>query len=257
MKPGLAAVREMACGRFWPLIALTLVGWMAVISFDHVLMLPGICAPGMSKLRFLGSVGLAATLQFNPIDGLLLSWVPMQIAMMSPLLRVPLAHVWNRSLYGRRRRAVFLFITAYASTWIGMLALLTLFSVILRTMAGSSEIVPFSIALGTALVWQGSAAKQRFINRCHALHPLPAFGLAAELGSVRFGVTTALWCIGTCWALMLLPFVASQAHLFTMAAVSLIMICERYARPRQAQASVSLIMAGSSAVLASVAATLW
>ena len=109
MNPGLAAVREMACGRFWPLIALTLVGWMAVISSDHVLMLPGICAPGMSKLWFLGSVGLAATLQFNPIDGLLLSWVPMQIAMMSPLLRVPLAHIWNRSLYGRRRRGFFVY----------------------------------------------------------------------------------------------------------------------------------------------------
>ena len=84
MNAAYAAVREMARGRFWPLIALTLVGWVLLVASDRVLMLPAIC--GLAGSPSLIAAGLSAAFQFNAAGALVLSWLFMLCAMMLPLL---------------------------------------------------------------------------------------------------------------------------------------------------------------------------
>ena len=82
-----------------------------------------------------------------------------------------------------------------------------------------------------ASVWQVSPIKQRCLNRCHAHTELAAFGAAADLDALRFGLAHGVWCVGSCWALMLLPLVVSGGHIAVMAGVSLWLAAERLERP--------------------------
>ena len=92
--------------------------------------------------------------------------------------------------------------------------------------AGQPELALLAIGALTVL-WQASPLKRRCLAGCHARRPLRAFGHAADFDAVHFGVTAALWCIGTCWALMLLALMLSHAHLLGMAAITAVMLSER------------------------------
>jgi predicted metal-binding membrane protein len=81
--------------------------------------------------------------------------------------------------------------------------------------------------LVVVVVWQASPVKQRFLNHCHRRPALAAFGRAADLAALRFGTSLALWCIGSCWALMLLPLLVPGHALPLMAAVALWLWAER------------------------------
>lgn len=82
-----------------------------------------------------------------------------------------------------------------------------------------------------AILWQVSPTKQRCLNACHRRPSLAAFGVRAECDVSAFGVTHGLWCIATCWALMLLPLLIAQWHLPVMIAVGLFLFGERFERP--------------------------
>jgi predicted metal-binding membrane protein len=155
--------------------------------------------------------------------------------MMTPLLINPLRHLGERSLPHRRWRAMLQFVTAYAGIWIfGGIALLGIANLLDRFGLAAT------IALGAAILWQLTPAKQRCLNRHHARPPLAAFGRASDLDAVRFGASSASWCFGSCWALMLLPLVIMSGHLAVMAAVSIWIWAEGFNQPRRPTWRVSL-----------------
>ncbi len=230
MRTAFAALREMASGRAWPIVALSAAGWVLVIGLDHTILVPLLCSPNATA-GWTGASALAATVSVNAWAGQALSWFVMLLAMMTPLLWQSLVHVWDRSLAERRVRAVLLFLGGYFGVWMPAMAVLTLAAVALGIAAGSAAIA-FAIAAGVAVLWQVTPAKAVFLNRCHALRPLPAFGRAADIGSFRYGVQIAAPCIGTCWALMLLPLTGDAAHIAVMAMTTLLMLSERYSGTR-------------------------
>ena len=87
-------------------------------------------------------------------------------------------------------------------------------------------------AFQPALIWQASPFKQRCLNRCHSHRPLAAFGIAADVDALRLGLETGVWCTASCWAAMLFPMLWFQGHFVAMAAVALLMFCERLDPPR-------------------------
>jgi predicted metal-binding membrane protein len=174
-----------------------------------------------------GVSALAATLSVNAWAGQALSWFVMLLAMMMPLLWQPLGHVWDRSLAERRKRAVLLFLGGYFGLWMLAVAILTLVAVTLRIVAGSAT-VTLAIAAGVAMLWQMTPVKARFLNSCHAIRPLPAFGLAAEFGSFRYGMQIAFPCIAACWAIMLPPLAGDAGHTMIMALAAGWMLSERF-----------------------------
>jgi predicted metal-binding membrane protein len=161
---------------------------------------------------------------------LALGWALMVAAMMAPLLIAPIRHVRDRSFARRRARAIALFVAGYGAIWMAAGVVLLGLSLALRQAAPESS-VPLALAAMIAIVWQFTPAKQRCLNRGHAHPALPAFGRAADIGALRFGMTHGVWCAGNCWALMLLPLLISRGHIVAMAAVTLWLVGERFERP--------------------------
>ena len=91
----------------------------------------------------------------------------------------------------------------------------------------------FAIGLFVAAVWQCSPVKQQCLNRGHVHPDLAPGGVAADAGALRFGVVHGAWCVASCWALMLLPLLATHAHLAAMACATLWMAAERLERPAE------------------------
>ncbi len=155
----------------------------------------------------------------------------MLAAMMGPMLALPVRHVLDRSFARRRLRAVMLLLAAYVAVWMvaGML-FLALGLAIPQNVLQSPVFV--AAVVGVAFIWECSPFKQRCLNRGHAHTALAAFGVAAELDSLRFGLNHGIWCVGSCWALMLVPEMFPSSHLEVMALVTLWLLAIRLERPR-------------------------
>ena len=159
------------------------------------------------------------------------AWLLMVTATMLPLLTAPLRHVRARSFARRRTRSVTLFLAAYLAVWAAAGVPLVRVSV-LGPQSGAAVLL---VAVAVVVAWQCSPVKQRCLNRLHAHPPLAAFGTAADLAALRFGSTHAVWCVGSCWALMLLPLLVGYGHLGVMCAVALWLAAERLDDPQPLQ----------------------
>ncbi|MHC1559973.1 copper chaperone [Actinomycetospora sp. C-140] len=159
------------------------------------------------------------------LSALLSGAVLMVGAMMLPLLVRPLRHVLDRSLARRRSRAVAVFLLGWGVVWIAAGAALMAAAQLVTTAAGVTTV------LLAAAVWQCSPAKGRCLTRLHHHPRLAAFGPAADRDVLAFGTGHALWCVGACWAVMLLPMLAPQGQVAAMAAATCWIAAERLERP--------------------------
>jgi predicted metal-binding membrane protein len=182
-----------------------------------------------------GAMPLSASFQMllamNSPASLAAGWVLMLVAMMSPLLILPLRHIRLRSFTHRRARSVVLFVTGYASIWMALGGVLLAIELAVKLFASQSYLPAAGVVL-IALVWQSSPIKQRCLNRCHAHTELAAFGAAADFDALRFGTTHGIWCASSCWALMLFPLLLPQRHIVAMATVAVLIFGERLEQPR-------------------------
>jgi predicted metal-binding membrane protein len=170
-------------------------------------------------------------LAMNPVSSLMVGWALMLVAMMSPTLIMPIRHVMERSFKRRRVRSVTLFVVGYAAIWMAAGVILLASVLMLNLLLPQSYLPAVGVGIA-AFVWQCSPVKQRFINRGHNHRELAAFGIAADLDALRFGISHGVWCVGSCWALMLFPMLLSQGHFAAMAFVTYVMTSERLEQPR-------------------------
>jgi predicted metal-binding membrane protein len=217
----LAVMRQ---GAGLPLLLASLTGWFILAAIDQRIPLTAICAASIGLARLwvppIGGTGEAA------LAMLVLASFAMVLAMMAPLLTVPMTHLWIRSLARRRLRAVALFSLAYAAVWTVTLSLLAVASAGLLAL-GVGWLVALALALAVAALWQSTPARQGSLNRCHRLPRLGAFGWLADRDCLAYGFTSGLWCVGACWALMLLPMFVARGHFLAMLAVMTFLLIER------------------------------
>jgi predicted metal-binding membrane protein len=162
----------------------------------------------------------------------------MVLAMMPPLLVDQISHLWTRSLKRRRVRAILLFSAAYLFLWsVASWSLVVVSHALVDTLVASSSLGPIAVTL--AAIWQLTPAKQATLNHCHRLPSLPAFGIAADMSAVHYGLTTGGWCVASCWALMLIPTAIHGVGL--MATTMIVMLVERQAPCRGARWRFSLV----------------
>jgi predicted metal-binding membrane protein len=227
-----AIALALANGRFPQLLAVSLLGWIALAGFEQSLMLPGLCSAAAGSWLDQGGRGIEAALAVNPPPTLIVSWLTMLLAMMPPLLQQPVAHLWDRSFACRRPRAIAMFVVGYGAIWMAA-GLSLLIAAIIVGVIGKAVALPAAIvAVAVALAWQSTPLKQICLNRCHRLPRLSAFGIAADRDCLRYGVGNGVWCVGTCWALMLIPLVANGMHVAIMATVAVLTFAERRAPAR-------------------------
>jgi predicted metal-binding membrane protein len=118
----------------------------------------------------------------------------------------------------------------------------TLAGVVLMASAAAIEVLgraagfPALAAIGiVAFIWQTTPLKQAALNLCHRPPQISPSGWAADRDCLRYGVSTALACVGACWALMLVPLVVHKLDCLTMAIIAAILLLERQAEARPAQ----------------------
>jgi predicted metal-binding membrane protein len=168
----------------------------------------------------------------------LCTWQVMVAAMMLPSA-LPMVRLFNAVAARRRRHdgAMAAFLAGYAVVWTAFGAgAFVLDAALHRAVAA----IPWLVArpglvggavLGLAGAFQFSELKDRCLHTCR--HPaawlLPRYrrGPAAAF---RLGRDHGLFCLGCCWALMLVMFAAGVADFVLMAALTAVMTYEKVGR---------------------------
>jgi len=164
-------------------------------------------------------------------------WIVMMIGMMLPSVAPVLllyAGVMRSSPEGPRAALrVYPMAAGYLLIWIGF----SVFVATLQREIGATVLTPMMTlqsSIGAALllliaaVYQLTPVKQMCLDSCRS--PI-AFILArmrpGASGAFRLGVEHGLYCVGCCWALMLLLFAGGVMNLWTIAALMLVVLLER------------------------------
>ena len=183
-----------------------------------------------------GSLSLWAALVVH-----LLAWQVMIVAMMLPS-SLPLVRLFATVSSNHRRAGVAMsaFLTGYALVWsvFGALAFLgdalTHDTVDATPWLAAHPAVVGGGVLALAGAFQFSSLKDRCLKECR--HPagflLPRYQRGTR-AAFRLGRQHGLFCLGCCWALMLVGFAAGVANLWWMAALTALMVFEKTGREGQ------------------------
>jgi predicted metal-binding membrane protein len=168
----------------------------------------------------------------------LLAWQAMVAAMMLPssLPLIRLFEVTSRS-QERVRRVRGVFLGGYAAVWTGFGAIAFLGDDAIHHTVDATPwlearpwLIGGSVLLGAGL-FQFSDLKDKCLSKCR--HPAPYMLSHYRRGAsaaFRLGAGHGLFCLGCCWALMLVMFAAGVAVLWWMAALTAVMVYEKTGR---------------------------
>lgn len=207
-------------------------GWGFSLGAGTSSDVPVFCGDLIRTLILRSDQAVDLLFQENPPVPLVMGWIAMLLAMMSPLLSQPTQDIWQRSLPRRRWRAIGLFLAGYATPWLAAGAVLPVVVLAITVFAGN-DVSAFAVGLAICLIWQASPWRQRAMNRCHRRPRLGAFGMQADRDTLRYGLEHGTACTHACWAWMLLPLLlAGGWHMVIMGLVTLGIAYERTLPPR-------------------------
>jgi len=265
----------MAC-----VILLTTLGWiyLALLMADMGGEL-GALGPGMNALDL---VPRAIAALCRPTFGLgmpegawdasgfavvALMWAAMVLAMMLPstapmiLTYAEIAETAARK--GERIVSPFVIAAGYSVVWFGFATIATLAqfaftcaAVLDAGMASASALFSGAIFIGAGL-YQFSALKHACLTQCR--QPFPFFFAHWETsarGVFGLGFKQGLYCLGCCWAMMLVMFAVGVMNVIWMAALGVVMTLEKIGSGNRLTYGLgaALIAIGVGFVLASFAA---
>jgi predicted metal-binding membrane protein len=207
------------------LAVVTATAWTVLVRMQEAMM-PGTAMPGAHRWS-----SLDVTL-------LLLMWVVMMVAMMLPSA-APMILLFASIYRGRRERAspavpTAIFAAGYLILWTGFSMAAALSQTALHhaallspSMAATSPLLD-GLLLVVAGVYQWLPLKAACLGRCRS--PLHFFGSEwreGRQGALVMGMRHGLFCVGCCWALMTLLFVAGVMNLTWVAAIAALVLVER------------------------------
>jgi predicted metal-binding membrane protein len=177
---------------------------------------------------------------WSPLEPLLLflMWATMMVAMMLPSA-APMILLVNSVLRRRRERAspaapISIFVGGYMLVWTAFSAAAALaqcglhHTAMLSPAMASTSPVLGGLLLLVAGVYQWLPIKAACLGRCRS--PLEFLGTHWREGlggALMMGVRHGLYCVGCCWALMALLFVAGVMNLFWVAAIAALVLVEK------------------------------
>ena len=164
-------------------------------------------------------------------------WVLMIAAMMLPTT-LPIVEMFRRIVAGRadRSRLVALLIVGYLTAWLAFGLIAHALDALLRSFAEGFPWIAMhawvvgAIVLGIAGVFQFSALKYRCLDKCHTPFGFITArwrGRAPAREALRLGLDHGAFCIGCCWALMLIMFVVGTGNVGWMLALAAVMAAEK------------------------------
>ncbi|MDB5407261.1 MAG: putative transrane protein [Rhodospirillales bacterium] len=192
-------------------------------------------------------IGFAASIcRVVPAGDLLLpgflyvgGWLLMSAAMMLPTA-LPLLHLFDRLTAARPNRLalVGLLIMGYLLVWASFGVVVHLLDAALQAAVGPSGWLPLhgwllgAIVLAIAGVFQFSRLKYHCLDKCRTPFSFIAqhwSGPTPRLSAFRLGLHHGMFCVGCCWAIMLLMFVVGTGNVGWMLILGAIMALEKNA----------------------------
>ena len=241
------------------IVVLTALGWLALGVMTSSGDGPSsafavICRPAIGPLSA-ADVALVASM-----------WAAMVLAMMLPsaapmiLTYAQIADTAARK--GERIVTPLMLAAGYAAVWLGFAAAATVTQLALTRaallnsgLAAASGLFAGAIFIAAGL-YQFSALKQACLNQCR--HPFPFFfsnWATTPRGVFRLGLKQGVFCVGCCWAMMLVMFAVGVMNVVWMAGLGIVMAIEKIGTGRwfTRAVGIALILAGLAFVLSEFA----
>jgi len=191
-------------------------------------------------------------------------WAVMMVAMMLPSAAPMIllhARIDRTSSPARHLLHTLLFAVTYLLVWSAFSAtaafaqalLIDLGLVSAMTLALSDRALA-AILLVAAALYQLSPVKAACLNQCRSpIHFVMRYWSPGIRGTMRLGLVHGWFCVGCCWGLMLLLFVAGVMNLAWVALLAAIVFVEKVSPPawRMSKLVAGLLLAGAVALLAS------
>lgn len=226
-------------------IAATAIAAMAAIAWGYLIHLASaMSTSGMGADAAHHAMNMAApqTQAWSALQPVLLfaMWAVMMVAMMLPSA-APMILLFAGVVRRRNERAsptapTAIFVAGYLVVWMAFSAAAVLGQSGLHhaslLSANMSAATPFvgGLVLLTAAGYQWSPVKSVCLGRCRS--PLGFLGSEwreGRRGALVMGIRHGLFCLGCCWALMALLFVAGVMNLLWVAVLAAIVLVEKLA----------------------------
>ena len=240
-------------------VALAGLGWLALgLLYSGTSPFDAMCRALVPFSAVWGAGGFA-------IVGLM--WSAMTLAMMlpsaSPMILTYAEIADTAASTHERIVSPFVLAAGYMLVWLGFAAAATLAqfaftrAALLDTgMASASGLFSGAIFIGAG-VYQFSTLKHACLTQCRS--PFPFFftnWATTPRGVFRLGVKQGLYCLGCCWAMMLVMFAVGVMNVIWMAVLGMLMTFEKIGTGRRFSHAlgVALIAIGVAFVLTAFAA---
>jgi predicted metal-binding membrane protein len=248
------------------LLGVAALAWL-YLWYDAARMAAMDTMPGSGSMGMgmgMSTTGPAAVWRPLPFLLTFLMWAVMMVGMMLPSAAPAVLH-YGALVRGNRERG-----RAMPSAWLftaGYLAVWTVFSlaatVLQSALQAAAMVTPMMVSasvwlsgglLVAAGIYQWLPLKDACLRTCRA--PLQFFLFhwrPGARGAVRMGMEHGAICVGCCWALMLLLFVAGVMNLLWVALIAAFVLAEKLAPPRwpvARAAGAALVVAGIGLMVA-------
>jgi predicted metal-binding membrane protein len=207
-----------------PLVGLGLVGWYLTVrqAGDMSGMITG-----------LGQVGTHMP-NTMALPAFMVMWLGMMAAMMLPAIGpVALAQRMVVRASGEGPLTSVAFVASYLAVWLLMGVVPLLAFLAFRDLPMEAQSSPWlRIAAGTVLVvagvYQLTPLKDTCLRACRSpLGFVVTHNATGTGGALRAGASYGAYCVGSCWALMVVLLVVGLMNLIWMAAIALIFLAEK------------------------------
>jgi len=211
-------------------VVLAGLGWLALgLIYSGMGAFEALCRPLALSGSVWGASGFAIVA---------LMWGAMTLAMMlqsaAPMILTYAEIADTAARKGERIVSPFVLAAGYTLMWLGFATIATLVqygftraALLDSGMTSASGLFSGAIFIGAG-VYQFSALKHACLTQCQS--PFPFFfanWATTPRGVFRLGVKQGLYCLGCCWAMMLVMFAVGVMNVIWMAALAVVMTIEK------------------------------
>ncbi|RUT98350.1 DUF2182 domain-containing protein [Mesorhizobium sp. USDA-HM6] len=152
-------------------------------------------------------------------------------------------------------------VAGYLTTWLAASAAFAALTLAVYGFAASGQALDpvvglaGAVALAIAGLYQFSGLKQACLKKCRNPFSILFANWSAEPGRVfRLGLQQGVWCLGCCWALMLVMFAVGAMNIFWMVLIGLFTLIEKQITGRVVSRAAGAILLVWAAALLLVSA---
>ena len=210
-------------------------GWLLNVAGLSADWLPGPLREALAALC--GPAALAGTGLTTFLVSLTM-WLAMSVAMMlpsaAPMLRTYADIAQTAAAKGEDARSVWTLALGYLAVWTAFsMAAAVAQTALVSAGAAAGIDTPVASALGGVMLllagfYQFSALKEACLEKCRNPFATLFARWSTDAGAIlRLGVDQGLWCLGCCWALMLVMLAVGTMNLAWMALLALFTLLEK------------------------------